>query len=86
MSDTRPDSSISHAVIEVLVNILSVSEDQVTPESRLVEDLDADSLDFSEIAAALNARGLRVDKAAVKSQATTVADLIALVDSPSGSV
>ncbi|MGH4034118.1 phosphopantetheine-binding protein [Actinomycetota bacterium Odt1-20B] len=83
MSDTQPDPRISDAVTEVVMRILSVSEEEVTPESRLGDDLDADSLDLSEIAAALVARGFVVDKADVKARASTVADLIALVGAPS---
>ncbi|MFJ3906393.1 phosphopantetheine-binding protein [Streptomyces sp. NPDC090025] len=83
MSDTQPDTKISDAVTEVVMHILSVSEDQVTPESRLADDLDADSLDLAEIAAALVARGFVVDKADVKARASTVADLVALVNAPS---
>ncbi|MEU7584015.1 phosphopantetheine-binding protein [Streptomyces sp. NPDC041068] len=79
----RTDTQVSDAVTEVLMRILSVSEEDVTPESRLADDLDADSLDLSEITAALAARGFVVDKADVKARASTVADLIALVDSPS---
>ena len=35
------------------VEVLSVSEDQVTPEERFGDDLDADSLDLVELVMAL---------------------------------
>lgn len=35
------------------VEVLSVSEDQVTPEARFGDDLDADSLDLVELVMAL---------------------------------
>lgn len=82
MSSALPNALISAAVTEVLAHILSVPEEKVTPESRLVDDLDADSLDVAEIAAALTSRGFLVDKADIKSRAATVADLIGLVGSP----
>ncbi|MFI0977652.1 phosphopantetheine-binding protein [Streptomyces sp. NPDC021093] len=83
MSDPQPDIPVSSAVTEILMRILSVSEDDVKPESRLADDLDADSLDLAEIAAALAARGFLVDKSDVKARASTVAELVALVGSPS---
>jgi acyl carrier protein len=36
-----------------VVEVLSVSEDQVTPEAKFGEDLDADSLDLVELVMAL---------------------------------
>lgn len=78
MTTTPPRADIKTAVTEVLASILSVTPAEVTPEARLVADLDADSLDFAEIAAALTARGIRVDKADIKISATTVADLVDL--------
>jgi len=80
MASADPEPSITATVTEIVARVLSVAEDTVTPGSRLVDDLDADSLDLSEIAASLTARGFRVDKAAVKAKAGTVADLIELVD------
>jgi acyl carrier protein len=82
MADTLPDALIAAAVTEVLSDILSVPEQNVVPGARLVDDLDADSLDFAEIAAALSARGFPVDKADLKTSAATVADLVTLLGSP----
>ncbi|QEU95964.1 phosphopantetheine-binding protein [Streptomyces kanamyceticus] len=80
----NPNTPIAIAVTEVLSRVLSVPEDEVTPDARLVDELDADSLDLSEIAAGLAGRGFLVDKADLKSRAVTVADLIGLVNSPPG--
>ena len=38
-------SEIAEKVIKIVVEQLGVSEDQVTPEAKFIEDLGADSLD-----------------------------------------
>jgi len=38
---------------EIIVDKLSVTEDQITPESRFIEDLGADSLDVVELIMAI---------------------------------
>jgi acyl carrier protein len=47
---------IFQATTEVCAEILGVSEDSVTPSASLRDDLDADSLDFAELAMALEDR------------------------------
>ena len=42
-------SAIADKVKKIVVENLSVAEDQVTPEARFVEDLGADSLDLVEL-------------------------------------
>lgn len=42
-------SAISDKVKKIVVENLAVSEDQVTPEARFIEDLGADSLDLVEL-------------------------------------
>jgi acyl carrier protein len=42
-------SAIADKVKKIVVENLAVSEDQVTPEARFVEDLGADSLDLVEL-------------------------------------
>ena len=42
-------SAVADKVKKIVVENLSVSEDQVTPEARFVEDLGADSLDLVEL-------------------------------------
>ena len=46
-------SSIADKVKEIVVEQLGVSEDQVTPEAKFIEDLGADSLDQVELVMAL---------------------------------
>ncbi len=41
------------ALKEIIVDKLSVSEDQIKPESRFIEDLGADSLDVVELVMAI---------------------------------
>ena len=43
------DKSIEERVKEIIVNQLSVNEEQVTPEASFLEDLGADSLDTVEL-------------------------------------
>ena len=42
-------SAVADKVKKIVVENLAVSEDQVTPEARFVEDLGADSLDLVEL-------------------------------------
>ena len=46
-------SAVADKVKKIVVENLAVSEDQVTPEARFVEDLGADSLDLVELVMAL---------------------------------
>ncbi|MDA7496548.1 acyl carrier protein [Akkermansiaceae bacterium] len=45
--------SIVEKVTEIIVEQLSVTADQVTPESKMIEDLGADSLDAVELVMAV---------------------------------
>ena len=42
-------SDILGSIKEIIVDLLGVDEDQITPESRFREDLEADSLDLVEL-------------------------------------
>lgn len=42
-------SSTEQEVIDIIVEQLGVDRDDVTPSSKLVEDLNADSLDLTEL-------------------------------------
>ena len=42
-------SSVADKVKKIVVDQLGVSEDQVTPEAKFIEDLGADSLDLVEL-------------------------------------
>ncbi len=46
-------SSVAEKVKKIVVEQLGVSEDQVTPEAKFIEDLGADSLDLVELVMAL---------------------------------
>ena len=76
-------SEIADKVKKIVVEQLGVSEDQVTPEAKFIEDLGADSLDQVELIMALEeAFGSDIpDEDAEK--LTTVGDAIAYVESKS---
>ena len=76
-------SSVADKVIKIVVEQLGVSEDQVTPEAKFIEDLGADSLDQVELVMALEEEfGSDIpDEDAEK--LTTVGDAIKYVESKS---
>ena len=76
-------SEIADKVKKIVDEQLGVSEDQVTPEAKFIEDLGADSLDQVELVMALEeAFGSDIpDEDAEK--LTTVGDAIAYVESKS---
>ena len=73
-------SEIAEKVTKIVVEQLGVSEDQVTPEAKFIEDLGADSLDQVELVMALEEEfGSDIpDDAAEK--LTTVGDAIAYIE------
>ena len=76
-------SAIADKVKKIIVDQLGVSEDQVTPEAKLIEDLGADSLDQVELIMALEEEfGADIpDEDAEKLQ--TVGDAISYVEAKS---
>jgi acyl carrier protein len=76
-------STVAEKVKEIVVKQLDVSEDQVTPEAKFIEDLGADSLDQVELIMALEEEfGADIpDEDAEKLQ--TVGDAISYVESKS---
>ncbi len=74
MSDTET------RVREIIVELLGVEEDQVVPEARFREDLEADSLDLVELIMAFEEEfeGEISDEEAQK--ITTVGEAIAYID------
>ena len=73
-------SSVAEKVKKIVVDQLGVSEDQVTPEAKFIEDLGADSLDQVELVMALEEEfGAEIpDEAAEK--LATVGDAIAFIE------
>ena len=76
-------SSVADKVKKIVVEQLGVSEDQVTPEAKFIEDLGADSLDQGELVMALEEEfGSEIpDEDAEK--LTTVGDAIKYVEGKS---
>ncbi len=78
--------SIEKEIIEVIVDQLGVEADAVTREKSFVQDLNADSLDLTELIMSLEERfGLEIkeeDAAKLK----TVGDVIAHIENAKASV
>ena len=74
-------SEIADKVKKIVVDQLGVSEDQVTPEAKFIEDLGADSLDQVELVMAFEEEfGADIpDEDAEK--LTSVGDAIAYIES-----
>ena len=63
-------------VRDIIVNTLSCEADQITPETNLYEDLEADSLEAVELSMALEeAFGVGIDDEHM-TQVKTVADIV----------
>lgn len=76
--------NITEKVTEIIVEQLGVSADQVKPESKMIEDLGADSLDAVELVMAVEEEfGIEVpDEEAEK--LISVGDIIAHVEAAQG--
>ena len=76
--------NIQEKVTEIIVEQLSVNADQVTPESKMIEDLGADSLDAVELVMAVEEEfGIEVpDEEAEK--LISVGDIISHVEKAQG--
>ena len=74
-------STVADKVKKIVVDQLGVSEDQVTPEAKFIEDLGADSLDQVELVMAFEEEfGADIpDEDAEK--LTSVGDAIAYIES-----
>ena len=76
-------SSVADKVKKIVVEQLGVSEDQVTPEAKFIEDLGADSLDQVELVMALEEEfGSDIPDGDAE-KLTTVGDAIKYVESKS---
>ena len=75
-------SAVADKVKKIVVENLSVQEDQVTPEARFVEDLGADSLDLFQIVLGIEER-FSLDEEDMDTEAiekiVTVGDAVELV-------
>ena len=75
-----PDKPIDQRVKDIVVELLGVKPEQVTPQAKFIEDLGADSLDTVELVMALEEEfGIEVpDEQAEKLQ--SVGDVIKYVE------
>ena len=76
-------SSVADKVKKIVVEQLGVSEDQVTPEAKFIEDLGADSLDQVELVMALEEEFDSDIPDEDAEKLTTVGDAIKYVESKS---
>lgn len=70
---------VESKVIEIVAKMLHVDKSKVTPQSRIVEDLGADSLLQVEIAMAIDATFNIYTNDEESSKISTIADAVALV-------
>lgn len=72
--------SVEQEVIDIVVEQLGVDKDDVTPEKSFVEDLNADSLDLTELIMTLEERfGCEISQEEAE-QLKTVGDVIAYIN------
>jgi acyl carrier protein len=76
-------SEIAEKVAKIVVEQLGVSEEQVTPEAKFIEDLGADSLDQVELVMALEEEFGSDIPDDVAETLTTVGDAIKYIESKS---
>ena len=74
-------SEIADKVKKIVVDQLGVSEDQVTPEAKFIEDLGADSLDQVELVMAFEEAFGADSPDEDAEKLTTVGDAIAYIES-----
>jgi acyl carrier protein len=78
-------SSIEKEVIDIVVEQLGVDAQDVTLEKSFVEDLNADSLDLTELVMTLEERfGIEISEQEA-AQLKTVADVVAYIKKKKGS-
>lgn len=76
--------SIQEEIVEIVVEQLGVDKEEVTLDKSFVEDLNADSLDLTELIMTFEERfGLDIDEETVKSL-RTVGDVVTYVKSKKG--
>jgi acyl carrier protein len=74
------DKSIEQQVKDIIVEQLSVTADQVTPEAKFIEDLGADSLDVVELVMALEEKFGREIPDEQAEKLLTVGDVIKFIE------
>ena len=74
-------STVADKVKKIVVDQLGVSEDQVTPEAKFIEDLGADSLDQVELVMALEEEFESDIPDEDAEKLTSVGDAIAYIES-----
>jgi acyl carrier protein len=75
---------IKSKVVEIFVDLLGVSADEVTEDARLIEDLAVDSLDAVELSLTLEEQfSLSVEDYEIE-QLQTVSDVIELIQKKLG--
>ncbi|HPY63225.1 MAG TPA: acyl carrier protein [Bacillota bacterium] len=75
---------VKSKVVDIFVDLLGVSADEVTEDARLIEDLAVDSLDAVELSLALEEQfSLSVEDYEIE-QLQTVSDVIELIQKKLG--
>ncbi len=74
-------STVADKVKKIVVDQLGVSEDQVTPEAKFIEDLGADSLDQDELVMAFEEEFNAEIPDEDAEKLTSVGDAIAYIES-----
>ena len=77
-------SEIADKVKKIVVEQLSVNEDQVTPEAKFIEDLGADSLDQVELVMAFEEQFGAENPDEDAEKLTSVGDAIKYIESKQG--
>ncbi|CAF2918518.1 unnamed protein product [Rotaria sp. Silwood2] len=75
------DKDIENAVIKIVASSLKIEESKITPDSRFIEDLRADSLDTVELMMAIEAKFKHDIPDEDASKILTVADVIRYIES-----
>ena len=76
--------SIQEKIIDIISDEMCIPVEEISAESKLIEDLDADSLDFVELAMRLEEEFDIAFPNEQISDVSTVADAIALVEKKLG--
>lgn len=79
MIDTKDKNAVYKAIVEILEADFEINKDELTPDARLFEDLDLDSIDAVDLVVKLQSvTGIKVDPEGFK-QIRTVQDITDVV-------